>query len=485
MERIVVVGGGIGGLATALALGRVGHHVTVLERDDMPVVDGPEEAFVQERHGAPQVRHTHGLLARLTAVLRERFPEVLDLLFEVGATTLKPSNDWGEARAGDDKLYILIARRTTVEWALRRTLAEVPTVEVRGGATVSGLLAGGRDPVTGIPRVAGVRLADGTTLDADTVVVAGGRRADVPAWLADLDVTIPEELHETGIVYLTRWYRAATAVVALDPRIAGDLGYLKFMAVPGDGGTLSVTLAVRSRDSELRSRLMEPRHFDRATSLLPGPSRFFADGGAEPIGPVHPMGGLVNRLRRYTGADRQPLVTGFHAVGDAHTCTNPLYGRGCSLALVQAVALADAYGEHPDDPVARAAAYEATSVREVEPWFHASVQMDQLRPESEGGDGDSGGSVASGGIAATMRTVMAASERDPVIARAMFRVFNLLMTPEQLFADAEFLTRVAAILGDPDGPPVPPQAEGPTRDELLAETTDKTPADPEPLRRPA
>jgi flavin-dependent dehydrogenase len=71
------------------------------------------------------------------------------------------------------------------------------------------------------------------------------------------------------------------------------------------------------------------------------------------------MTGLLNRIRTFTRADGTPSVLGFHAVGDAHTCTNPLYGRGCSLAMVQAVLLADATAAHPNDAQARALAYEA------------------------------------------------------------------------------------------------------------------------------
>ena len=88
--------------------------------------------------------------------------------------------------------------------------------------------------------------------------------------------------------------------------------------------------------------------------MLEGPSRFFAAGPLEPIGGVRPMAGLLNRTRRFLDDDGAPRVLGLHAVGDSHTCTNPLYGRGCSLALVQALRLADALAAHGDDAAARA-----------------------------------------------------------------------------------------------------------------------------------
>ena len=63
---------------------------------------------------------------------------------------------------------------------------------------------------------------------------------------------------------------------------------------------------------------------------------------------------------RIAGDTDRPLVAGFHAVGDCHTATNPLYGRGCSLAMVQAQVLADLLSDATmvTDHVARATAYE-------------------------------------------------------------------------------------------------------------------------------
>jgi 2-polyprenyl-6-methoxyphenol hydroxylase-like FAD-dependent oxidoreductase len=464
-ERVIVAGGSVGGLAVAMALGRAGHHVTIVERDVIPIADGPEAAFASERTGAPQAHQTHGLLARLMVVLRERFPDVLQALFDAGAYSLPMGSSLGDSRPDDDDLYVLIARRTTLEWVLRRAALAEPNVELRSGAVITGLIADAAS-AGATTHVTGAVLADGSVLEG-TVIACTGRRGDVPAWLGALGVEIPEVLHDTEHMYLTRWYRLPAGfdtTIDIEERIAGDLRYLKYMAVPGDGNTLSATLAVRTRDSELRAALLDPDRFDHACSLLPGPDRFFKETDLEPIGPVRPMGGLINRLRTFTTPDGSPKVTGFHAVGDAHTCTNPLYGRGCSLALVQATLLADAFAAHPDDVVARAAAYEAASRREVEPWFHYAVQMDEMRPSREAASGTADPAADPG---RALAIIMSAAATDPVIGRAIFRVFNLLALPESLATDPDFVARVATVLADPASAELVIESPGPTRAELL------------------
>jgi 2-polyprenyl-6-methoxyphenol hydroxylase-like FAD-dependent oxidoreductase len=517
-ERVVVAGGGVAGLSQALLLGRAGWPVTVLERDvDVAGSDAnPEAAFAVGRRGAPQTHQTHGFLARLRLELRDRLPDVLAALHEAGAHTLPLTRDLGEPRPDDDDLAILIVRRTTLEWVLRRAVAAEPNIELRtgrsavalvGGPPVAAAADGGGRP---LPHVAGVRLDDGS-LVSGIVVACTGNRGDVPRWLGDLGVAVPTDEHQTRLIYLTRWYRLpAGQPVDTTGRLFGDLGYLRYLVVPGDGGTLSATLAVESRDTELRAQLLDGDSFDRAVRRLPGPDQFFTPGPVEPLGPVRPMAGLVNRLRRFTDAAGQPLVTGFHAVGDAHTCTNPLYGRGCALALVQAGLLLDALAAYPTDHVARVAAYEAGSTREVEPWFHASVQMDQLRdtvearaarrraraasaamavvagpagntgngaaaarPAAVPGDGgkdgnrsDDEGRTAGSSPAAILGRIMVEGGSDPIIGRAIIRLLNLLCLPQDLLADPELVARVGPLLAGP--PQAPPEPEGPSLAELLA-----------------
>src|SRR4051812_40111908 len=132
MSRVVVVGGGMAGLGSALALARAGHEVTILERDDTPMPASPDDAFEHwERRGAPQVRHSHAFLARMRLLLLSRVPDVYDSLLEAGATELRFTDHLPDtltdhdARPGDDDLVAIACRRTTFEWVLRRAaLAE-------------------------------------------------------------------------------------------------------------------------------------------------------------------------------------------------------------------------------------------------------------------------------------------------------------------------------------------------------------------------
>src|SRR3954447_15414047 len=126
--KAVVIGAGVGGLGAALALSRAGHEVTVVERDHTPLPHDPDEAFAWDRRGAPQVRHSHALLARLRNLLRDRYPDVLEQLLAARASEIRftdilpPDIDDPTPQAGDDDLVALACRRTTFEWVLRRVV---------------------------------------------------------------------------------------------------------------------------------------------------------------------------------------------------------------------------------------------------------------------------------------------------------------------------------------------------------------------------
>lgn len=461
-QHVVVVGGGIGGLAAALALSRGGRRVTLLERDELAPTASVEEAFATERPGAPQAHHTHAFLARTVVTLRQHFPDVLERVLAAGSTTLPAARNLGDPQPGDEDLVFLVVRRTTYEWTLRQAVLGEPGTTVRPGAGVAGLTFAGAGAGGGPPTVTGVRFDDGSTLAADAVVVATGRRSNLPEWLAEGGVDVPETVHESRLMYLTRWYRRPPSDEPLPESRGMDAGFVKYLAVPGDNDTLSITLAIRPDDSELRKALLDADRFDEACRRLPGPDRFFAEIDLEPAGPVRPMGGLINRLRTFTDPAGAPLVLGLHAVGDAHTCTNPIYGRGCSLALVQATLLADAFASSPGDALARATDFEAASACEIVPWFHASVDMDKMTPLSK--DLDAG---PSDGPPSPVAALFVAAESEPILGRGLAKLFNLLVTPTALAADAAFTAKSLEVFADPSAWPVP-KHPGPTRRELLA-----------------
>jgi 2-polyprenyl-6-methoxyphenol hydroxylase-like FAD-dependent oxidoreductase len=260
--------------------------------------------------------------------------------------------------------------------------------------------------------------------------------------------------------------------------IGGDLGYLKYGIFLGDNRTYSVTLAVRTDDNELRAMLLDPDTFDHAARTLPATATWTEADRATAITPVEVMGGLVNRRVRYTDDEGTPIVLGLHAVGDAHTCTNPLYGRGCSLAMVQADLLARATNAHPDDALERGRMYEAACASEVLPWYRASVQQDRANREQAQREkaiaagtldpGDASNDPAQVAQDVMRQGLMPAVRTDPQVFRAFIRTFNLLTTPDAMLTDAEVFGRILEAYQDRDNRP-PEPVLGPSRQEMLLE----------------
>ena len=197
-----------------------------------------------------------------------------------------------------------------------------------------------------------------------------------------------------------------------------------------------MTVAVDSDDGELRRHLLRDEPFQAACALLPGIDALTTPDVAEPMTSVHGMGGLINRIRTFVDDDGRPRVTGFHAVGDAHTTTNPLYGRGCSLAMVQAVLLDDAFSDHPTDPVAPAVAYEAASAREIQPWYRFAVDGDALRSES---------GIDPRDPRFTLQDLLRVGAAEPSLLARTLRALTLLDTPDVLAGDPRFIDALAAV----------------------------------------
>jgi 2-polyprenyl-6-methoxyphenol hydroxylase-like FAD-dependent oxidoreductase len=465
--EVAVVGGGVAGLGAALALARLGHTVTVFERDDTPMPHTADEAFDWDRCGAPQVRHSHAFLARLVGLLKSDYPDIYRELIDEGATEMRFGEDLPptmtnfEREPADADLAMLACRRTTFDWVLRRAALAEGRVEFRTGVAVTGLVA---EPAV-VPHITGVRLADGSEVSRDLVVVAAGRRSTLPTWLQEIGCApIEEAVDDTGIVYFSRFYRLLDGA-AYPPRtgpIGGDLGYLKYGVFVGDNRTFSVTLATPSGDQELRKELTDPDVFDACARQLVATAPWL-DGRAEPITEaVHAMAGLINRWRQFV-VDGRPVATGFIPVGDAVLCTNPLYGRGCSTAFWGAHLMVAAIEANPGKPDKMLLDYETALRAEIYPWYRASVEQDaEARRVAAallaGDDPDGDPTDQRSFMRAVFRDgLLPALRRDPVVLRAFFRALNLLTAPDAMVKDPDVGARVLTVWQDRDNrPPEPP-----------------------------
>ena len=220
--------------------------------------------------------------------------------------------------------------------------------------------------------------------------------------------------------------------------------------------------------------LLDPDAFSAAARLLPATSAH-VDGRSEPITGVEVMGGLINRKRDFlTGGE--PVLLGVHSVGDAHTCTNPLYGRGCSLAMVQAALFSKALDTHGSDARARSIEYELESIQEVLPWHSAAVTQDRMSRDAVASAAqpatDQADEPPETTQASFMRNVLReglfpAMRVDPLVLRAFLRMFNLLTPPDSLMADPHVTARVMEVYQDRNDRPAEPPL-GPDRQELVA-----------------
>jgi len=467
---VVIIGGSVAGLASALALAELGHDVQILERDPNVPPDTVDEAHAKwPRPTVPQATHSHAFASLGCNLLRERAPEVYAALVDAGAEEIRlgdrmpPSLADRSPRPEDSDLLMLACRRSTFELVLRREVLRRPQVTVAVDATVRELELSNGDG----RRVVGVRTGDGRWFRGDIVIDACGRRSAVTRWLADGGVAVVDGLAETcDITYYTRFYQ----LLAEEPPGPLNRGFgagglwdhytaVLFLC---DNRTFSVSIGVLPEDAQLKA-LHSEAAFTAALRATPLLAPWLAPGVAEPISDVYAMGGLDNSLRG-VATTRQPTpVLGLYHVGDSVCTTNPAYGRGVSLALAHAYQLADVLAAHPDVDDEQAGHMAAATERLFSPWLFDAMNNDRGRallwkstvrgtPPQQPPKG-----------VLTFGAVVAASAVDPVVWRRVARVMMMLAPPESLYRDDEIRERVGKVLATG----LPPQVTGASRAELV------------------
>jgi 2-polyprenyl-6-methoxyphenol hydroxylase-like FAD-dependent oxidoreductase len=462
---VLIIGGGICGLISAMLLAREGRRVTVLEHDPAEPPATIEDAWDRwDRPGVAQFRQPHNLLPRCRIELDANLPELVTAMDKAGGAWFHTLSAWParladrSGREGDDRFWTITGRRPFLDSVFGWAAEEHDRVSVVRGVKVVGLLTEHRG---GIPHVVGARTATGARFRADLVVDAMGRRSPLPRWIQAAGGRPPiEEAEDRGFMYYTRYFRSPGGVLPeLLGRTLTHLGTISILTQPGDNGTHSVTLFASTGDSALK-RL---RHVDVWSNVVAAcqPQAHWLAG--EPISDIVAMGGIVDRYRRFV-VDGTPCATGIVPVADAAMCTNPSSGRGISLGLVHAVRLRDVVRAAPADPAALVHRFDEITETELRPWYDAQAAMDRARWTDiealrHGRPPPPRAGLTSG--------LSAAAAVDPDAFRGALDVAGCLATPEQVLARPGMVDRVRRAI---DSPPPPPP--GPSRDQLLAIVSD-------------
>lgn len=449
--NIAVVGAGICGLFTTLALATRGHQVTVYERDIPPPDGGADLAFFDwKRRGAAQFRHPHAFLAVMCNLLQRNYPDLVEQLWEAGARKLSFEEmlspelmDSYEPEPGDADMWLLLCRRATVETVLRRYVENIDNVTINNTTNVVGLTS---DNVNGAINVTGLQIREERGeikhVNHDIVVDASGRTSKFDQWLTELGATVTAEDDDADIVYYTRHYQLKEG--QQEPsrhskdRSAGDLGYIKYGVFPGENGHFAVIVCLPNHETELREAVKTAEQFDAMCCAIPGLQPWVSNEKSTPTTESFGFGD-IHAVWKHFVHDGKPAALNYFAVGDAAVRTNPLYGRGCSTGILHAHMLADMLDEIAD-PLQRALHFDEQTEEILRPIFDMSLKEDKQGIKRARAIFDGRQLESTGGfrkwLGAAFGDALASASREQLhVLRGAMRTFNLMEKPGDFLKD--------------------------------------------------
>lgn len=438
-KRAVVIGAGIGGLATAGALAQYFEQVDILERDRLAATAG-------SRSGTAQDRHPHGLLAGGLRALDQIFPGFKSDLAAAGAVPVTFARDVqferpdvGALPKRDFGISVLCATRPLIELVLRRRAEALANITLRPASRVTGIV-----PAADGAGVRGIRFVNGSggseILDADLVVDASGRGAPTLTLLDALGWDRPQ-MTEIGVDI-----SYSTAVVEIPPTATADWklvltlpdpphGLFHAVMVPTEDGRWIIAIADHSATAWIETW---DAFLDASRSLIT-PTIYNALRYARPPDGIRHYRFPVSTWKHFERLPRLPR--GVLPVADSFCRFNPIHAQGMSSAAKQALLLQDVLqrAAAQPDPIAAAQAgfmAEVASVLET-PWI-MSTSADLAFPQTRGERPDNF-AEAQRFEAALFRAAVA----DPVVHRAMIEVAQLLQ-PHQRLREPDIVRRIEA-----------------------------------------
>jgi 2-polyprenyl-6-methoxyphenol hydroxylase-like FAD-dependent oxidoreductase len=414
----VIIGGSLAGLLAAQILSETFERVTIVDRDEMPVEP-------VHRKGAPQSRHTHGLLARGFEIFEELLPGLGADLVERGALIKDLQqdvvwyNDDHRVAPAPSVLRVLLVSRPLLESYVRSRVDAQAQVRILARTEATGLREEGGQ-ITGVH----TRGPDGdSTLAARLVVDASGRGNRGPAWLAALGYPrVAEDVVQANLIYVSREYRRVPAAQSFTGVIhshhpANPFGSGTFAI---DGNRWLVTMLGMNDDVPPAV----PGEFEDFAGRLAGDELYRLITAAEPITGLNRFRIGPSVRRRYDRCSRLP--EGFIALGDSLCCFNPAYGQGMTTAAMTARWLRTCL--EPGLPgLTRRYFKGARRITDV-PWA-ITVGNDLRFPEVDGPR-----TVRIRVLNAYLARLHRAAAVDPVVGGTFLKVANFLAPPQSLVA---------------------------------------------------
>lgn len=439
-RQAVVVGAGMGGLPAARALADYFEHVTVLERDTLPL-------DASHRTGTPQARHTHALLVGGRYALGDLFPGFEQDLAAAGAVPLSVGLDLRFERPGHDPfpardlgLVASAMSRPLIEFTARRRVEQHANITIRAHCRARDIVASPDGAA-----VSAIRFENGDgrseTLAADLVVEASGRGNLTFGFLESIGRPRPEEtIIGVDIVYATAVFAIPDdapsewkAVLTFDSPEQG--GPAAVMA-PLEGNRWIVTLVGRHGDKPPD----DPRGFLGWAQQLRTPTIYDAIKEAKQLGEIVRFGFPASVCRHFDRLEEFP--EGLLPFGDAICRFNPAYGQGMSVAAQEACLVRELLrmraGE-PDPLVGFAKAFFSEAAVLIEaPWALAAIP-DLADPKTEGRRPEDLDQML-----AFSEALFQLAAEDPAVHKLLFEVLHLLK-PRSTLDDPDLVERVKAL----------------------------------------
>lgn len=338
----LVAGAGIGGLAAAAAMSPHFDEIIILEKDPTTDLD-------HIRMGAVQGGHIHTMLRGGEAGLEALLPGIRNAFTANGAIELDMGGDycghdggtWREQSFLD--MPILMMSRPGYENVIREHVQALPNITIQSGSRVTEIVFSD-DQAVGLKfATEGIE----ATLSGDLIVDSRGRGSLLPAELEKAGFgKVPETSLGILMSYVSGHFKRTTeganSNLAMLVRPAAPERRYGILC-PIEDNQWMVTLGGRADT-------VPPTDYEgfcNYAKKLAVPDFYDVFKDCELVGPLRRYKKPTSDWRHYDLMENFPH--GLIPLGDTIASINPTFGQGMTLAVLQAVSLSNALGQHAVD----------------------------------------------------------------------------------------------------------------------------------------